>query len=141
MNSKNESTKENKKEEVIEKLEDKIKSKTENKEEKLKEKKKEDIKPIKKPNFWIFLNGENLRGFHITFVLMIIIPISTFFIIRNVLKKYNFSRNQQDVYGVIGMLVSVWTILVCYIIYYFREDCSAVFCKKKQQEKEKDKSD
>ena len=114
-----------------------------NKEEsdKIKEENKKEIKQIKKLSPWIFLQGENLQGFHTTFILMIIIPISTFFIIRNILSKFNFTRNQQDVYGVIGVLISVWLILVSYTIYYFRNDFYTVFCKKKDKEKAKDKSD
>ena len=130
-------------------MESKKKNKNENNKEKInkeesdkiKEENKKEIKQIKKLSPWIFLQGENLQGFHTTFILMIIIPISTFFIIRNILSKFNFSRNQQDVYGVIGVLISVWLILVSYTIYYFRNDFYTVFCKKKDKEKAKDKSD
>ena len=130
-------------------MESKKKNKNENNKEKInkeesdkiKEENKKEIKQIKKLSPWIFLQGENLQGFHTTFILMIIIPISTFFIIRNILSKFNFTRNQQDVYGVIGVLISVWLILVSYTIYYFRNDFYTVFCKKKDKEKSKDKSD
>ena len=130
-------------------MESKRKNKNENNKEKInkeesdkiKEENKKEIKQIKKLSPWIFLQGENLQGFHTTFILMIIIPISTFFIIRNILSKFNFTRNQQDVYGVIGVLISVWLILVSYTIYYFRNDFYTVFCKKKDKEKAKDKSD
>ena len=91
---------------------------------------------VKKTSPWVFLYGKDLQGFHTAFVLMIIFPISTFYIIRNVLDKYNFTRNQQDTYGVIGMLISVWIILVTYIVYYFRNDFYTVFCQKKEKEKE-----
>ena len=104
------------------------------KEEKGNNKEKEIIN-TKKPSAWIFLEGENLQGFHITFILMIIIPISTFFIIRNILAKFNFSRNQRDVFGVIGVLISIWLILISYAIYYFRNDFYTVFCKKKVKDK------
>ena len=130
-------------------MESKKKNKNENNKEKInkeesdkiKEENKKEIKQIKKLSPWIFLQGENLQGFHTTFILMIIIPMSTFFIIRNILSKFNFTRNQQDVYGVIGVLISVWLILVSYTIYYFRNDFYTVFCKKKDKEKAKDKSD
>ena len=130
-------------------MESKKKNKNENNKEKInkeesdkiKEENKKEIKQIKKLSPWIFLQGENLQGFHTTFILMIIIPISTFFIIRNILSKFNFTRNQQDVYGVIGVLISVWLILVSYTIYYFRNDFYTVFCKKKDKEKAKDKND
>ena len=104
------------------------------KEEKGNNKEKEIIN-TKKPSAWIFLEGENLQGFHVTFILMIIIPISTFFIIRNILAKFNFTRNQQDVFGVIGVLISIWLILISYAIYYFRNDFYRVFCKKKVKDK------
>jgi len=130
MESKNKNKNENNKEKINKEESDKIK-----------EENKKEIKQIKKLSPWIFLQGENLQGFHTTFILMIIIPISTFFIIRNILSKFNFTRNQQDVYGVIGVLISVWLILVSYTIYYFRNDFYTVFCKKKDKEKAKDKSD
>ena len=91
----------------------------------------------KKASPWVFLNGNDLQGFHTAFILMIILPISVFFIIRNILSKFNFSKNQQNVYGVVGVLISVWLILVSYIIYYFRNDFYTVFCKKKEKEKDK----
>ena len=109
--------------------------------------KKEEIKKenkeieMKRPSAWIFLYGENLRGFHIAFALMIIIPITMFFIIRNILAKFNFSKNQQDVFGVIGVLISVWAILISLAIYYFRDDFYTVFCKKKEDSKTKEKSE
>ena len=111
----------------------------ENKKEE-KDLKEKEIK-MKKPSPWIFFQGEKLQGFHTTFILMIIIPISTFFIIRTVLNKFNFTRNQQDVFGVIGVLVSVWLILISYAIYYFKDDFYTVFCKKKEEDKAKDKKE
>ena len=115
-----------------------------NKEEKEKEKinkdnnnNEESPKIMKKASPWVFLNGNDLQGFHTAFILMIVLPISVFFIIRNILSKFNFSKNQQNVYGVVGVLISVWIILVSYIIYYFRNDFYTVFCKKKEKEKDK----
>ena len=92
--------------------------------------------PSQKPSPMIFLTSDNLQGFHFTFIMMIILPITTFFIVRNVLKKFNFTENQQNVYGVVGVLISVWLILVSYIVYYFRNDFYTVFCKKKEKMKE-----
>ena len=127
----NQTNKENNIEEKTNKIE------TENKKE-IKDLKE---KEIKRPSPWIFLQGENLQGFHTTFILMIIIPISIFFIIRFVLNKFNFTKNQQDVFGVIGVLVSVWLILISYAIYYFKDDFYTVFCKKKEGDKTKDKKE
>ena len=139
MEEKNEIKKEiqTNKENNIEEKTNKIGPENKKEEKDLKEK---EIK-MKKPSPWIFLQGENLKGFHTTFILMIIIPISTFFIIRTVLNKFNFTRNQQDVFGVIGVLVSVWFILVSYAIYYFKDDFVTVFCKKKEEDKIKDKKE
>ena len=147
MESKKKNKNENNKEKDNKEESDKIKEENQkdniNKDikNKIKEENKKEIKQVKKLSPWIFLQGENLQGFHLTFILMIIIPISTFFIIRNILSKFNFSRNQQDVYGVIGVLISVWLILVSYTIYYFRNDFYTVFCKKKDKEKTKDKNE
>ena len=91
---------------------------------------------VKRTSPWMFLYGKDLQGFHTAFILMIIFPISVFYIIRNILDKYNFTRNQQDTYGLIGMLISVWIVLVTYIVYYFRNDFYTVFCQKKEKEKE-----
>ena len=93
---------------------------------------------VKRTSPWMFLYGKDLQGFHTAFILMIIFPISVFYIIRNILDKYNFTRNQQDTYGLIGMLIAVWIILVTYIVYYFRNDFYTVFCQKKEKEKEKE---
>ena len=48
-----------------------------------------------------------------------------------------FAAVHQNVYGVIGVIITVWLILVSYIIYYFRNDFYTVFCKKKEKEKDK----
>ena len=103
--------------------------------DKKEENKNEEKSLNKKPSAWIFLESNDLKGFHITFILMIIIPISTFFIIRNILDRFNFTKNQQNVYGFIGVIISVWMILVTYIIYYFRNDFKAFFCPKKEKDK------
>ena len=111
------------------------------KEEQKKEKEEKKEKKIKKPSAWIFFYGDNLQGFHVAFILMIIIPITIFFIIRNILAKYNFNKSQQDVFGVIGVLISVWFILISFAIYYFRDDFYTVFCKKKENDNKKEKSE
>ena len=141
--NKNENNKDKDNKEELDKIKEENQKDNINKDikNKIKEENKKKIKQVKKLSPWIFLQGENLQGFHLTFILMIIIPISTFFIIRNILSKFNFSRNQQDVYGVIGVLISVWLILVSYTIYYFRNDFYTVFCKKKDKEKTKDKNE
>ena len=130
MEQKNDENKENKE---IEKNKENIIKEEQKKENKEKE--------IKKPSAWIFFYGDNLQGFHIAFILMIIIPITIFFIIRNMLAKYNFNKSQQDVFGVIGVLISVWFILISFAIYYFRDDFYTVFCKKKENDKTKEKSE
>ena len=131
-NKEKEKDKNNEKEKETKNIEPEIK-KEENKE--INKDNENDKKIIKKPSPWVFLYGDDLLGFHLTFILMIIIPISVFFIIRNILNKFNFSRNQQDAYGVVGVLISVWMILISYIIYYFRGDFYAFFCQKDKKEK------
>ena len=144
-NKKGKNIEKNKKKEESNKIkeenEKEIKNKNKEELDKTKEENKKEVEKNKKPSAWIFIYGENLRGFHTAFILMIIIPIATFFIIRNILRNFNFTRNQQDVFGVIGVLISVWLILVSYTIYYFRNDFYTVFCKKKEKEKIKDKSE
>ena len=144
-NKKGKNIEKNKKKEESNKIkeenEKEIKNKNKEELDKTKEENKKEVEKNKKPSAWIFIYGENLRGFHTAFILMIIIPIATFFIIRNILSIFNFTRNQQDVFGVIGVLISVWLILVSYTIYYFRNDFYTVFCKKKEKEKIKDKSE
>ena len=144
-NKKGKNIEKNKKKEESNKIkeenEKEIKNKNKEELDKTKEENKKEVEKNKKPSAWIFVYGENLQGFHTAFILMIIIPIATFFIIRNILSKFNFTRNQQDVFGVIGVLISVWLILVSYTIYYFRNDFYTVFCKKKEKEKIKDKSE
>ena len=135
--SEKKSPKKNKKEEK-ENNEEKVKKEENNDIKKDNNKVKEETKKmVKKPSPWIFLQSDDLQGFHITFILMIIIPISVFFIIRHILHRFNFTRNQQDIYGVIGVLLSVWMILISYIIYYFRNDFRAFFCPSKSKEKDK----
>ena len=134
--SEKKSPKKNKKEEK-ENNEEKVKKEENNDIKKDNNKVEEAKKLVKKPSPWIFLQSDDLQGFHITFILMIIIPISVFFIIRNILHRFNFTRNQQDIYGVIGVLLSVWMILISYIIYYFRNDFKAFFCPSKSKEKDK----
>ena len=127
----------------VEKKEDENNKEKTSKEEynKLKQENGKEKKELKRPSPWIFLHGENLQGFQSTFILMIIIPISMFFIIRFILNKFNFTKNQQDVFGVIGVLISVWVILISYAIYYFKDDFYAVFCKKEEKDKIKDKKE
>ena len=132
---KNDDIKKEKENEIKEEINNKRKEET----NKIKEKNDKEIKQMKRHSAWIFLQGDNLQGFHLTFVLMIVIPISTFYIIRSILRKYNYSQNQQNVFGLIGVLISVWTILISYIVYYFRNDFYTVFCKKREKEQENEK--
>ena len=139
-NQKNEESEKQKKNKQDKKIkesnleQEKEKNKTNNNDNKINEVSKDEKKKISP---WIFLYGKDLQGFHTAFIMMILLPISVFFIIRNILSKFNFTQNQQNVYGVVGVLISVWLILVTYIIYYYRNDFYVVFCKKKEKEKDK----
>ena len=139
MEKKNEIKEEKEKKKEKEIKENNKENKNKQETNKIKEKNDKEIKQLKRPSAWIFLEGDNLFGFHLTFVLMIVIPISTFFIVRNILRRFNFSENQQNVFGVISVLISVWVILISYIVYYFRNDFYTVFCKKRENEKEEEK--
>ena len=90
LNNKNENNKEKNNKEELDKLreENKKELKPKDNSNKNKEENKNEKQQIKRPSAWIFIQGENLQGFHATFILMIIIPISTFFIIRNILNKF-----------------------------------------------------
>jgi hypothetical protein len=42
----------------------------------------------------------------------------------------HYSVKKADLYSVIAVLVYMWIIIICYIVYYFSEDFYKVFCKK-----------
>lgn len=80
---------------------------------------------------------DKLIGFQITFVLMIAIPLSLFFSSRKILSIYGYTQNQQDTFAVIISAVSIWTIMISYVIYYGGQDIKTVFFKKEEDIKQK----
>ena len=76
-----------------------------------------------------------LYGFYISFILMIILPLSSFFITRSYFRSKNYLPEQQDTYAAISVLCTIWLILITISIYYFREDCKIVFCSKQSKQK------
>ena len=54
------------------------------------------------------------------------------------MKKYlDYDDNKCNTFGAIAAVATVYSIIWIYIITYYLEDFSAVFCKKKVQEKKK----
>ena len=76
-----------------------------------------------------------LYGFYISFILMIILPLSSFFITRSYFRSKKFLPEQQDTYAAVSVLCTIWLILITISIYYFREDCKIVFCSKQSKHK------
>ena len=76
-----------------------------------------------------------LYGFYISFILMIILPLSSFFITRSYFRSKNYLPEQQDTYAAISVICTIWLILITISVYYFREDCKIVFCSKQNKHK------
>ena len=53
-----------------------------------------------------------LYGFYISFVLMIVLPLSSFFITRSYLRSKNYLPEQQDTYAAISVICTIWIILI-----------------------------
>jgi hypothetical protein len=77
----------------------------------------------------------DLYGFYISFILMIILPLSSFFITRSYFRNKNYLPEQQDTYAAISVICTVWLILITISVYYFHEDCKSVFCSKQTKRK------
>ena len=54
----------------------------------------------------------DLYGFYISFILMIILPLSSFFITRSYFRNKNYLPEQQDTYAAISVICTVWLILI-----------------------------
>ena len=86
----------------------------------------------------IILGNPELDGIRIIFILMIIIPFSTFFISRHFFYKYKYDIDKINLYSLIICVLTIWTILISTSIYYFKNDFQKVFCPKKNKEKIKE---
>jgi hypothetical protein len=64
---------------------------------------------------------------------MIVLPLTSFFGTRWILRtKFQIPANKVDIYSAIAAIVSIYSLIIVYIVYYYREDFKTVFCKKRQ---------
>jgi hypothetical protein len=117
----------------------KIKENKENTKEKDLEKTEENDDYYNQSLKWsIILGNPELDGIRLIFVLMIIIPFSTFYISRQLFYKYKYDIDKINLYSLIICIITIWIILISTSIYYFKEDFQKVFCPKKNKEKIKE---
>lgn len=79
-----------------------------------------------------------LYGFYFGFVVMIVLPIISFFITKSVSKSMGYNKTKQEMYGMISSVIVIWIIMITYAIYYCKEDFVQVFCKKKGEKEKKE---
>lgn len=117
----------------------KIKENKENTKEKDLEKTEENDDYYNQSLKWsIILGNPELDGIRLIFVLMIIIPFSTFYISRQLFYKYKYDIDKINLYSLIICIITIWIILISTSIYYFKDDFQKVFCPKKNEEKIKE---
>ena len=69
-----------------------------------------------------------LYGFYFGFVVMIVLPILSFFITKSVSKSMGYNKTKQEMYGMISSVIVIWIIMITYAVYYCKEDFVQVFC-------------
>ena len=117
----------------------KIKENKENTKEKDLEKTEENDDYYNQSLKWsIILGNPELDGIRLIFVLMIILPFSTFYISRQLFYKYKYDIDKINLYSLIICIITIWIILISTSIYYFKDDFQKVFCPKKSEEKIKE---
>ena len=117
----------------------KIKENKENTKEKDLEKTEENDDYYNQSLKWsIILGNPELDGIRLIFVLMLIIPFSTFYISRQLFYKYKYDIDKINLYSLIICIITIWIILISTSIYYFKDDFQKVFCPKKNEEKIKE---
>ena len=116
----------------------KIKENKENTKEKDLEKTEENDYYNQSLKWSIILGNPELDGIRLIFVLMIIIPFSTFYISRQLFYKYKYDIDKINLYSLIICIITIWIILISTSIYYFKDDFQKVFCPKKKEEKIKE---
>ena len=116
----------------------KIKENKENTKEKDLEKTEENDYYNQSLKWSIILGNPELDGIRLIFVLMIIIPFSTFYISRQLFYKYKYDIDKINLYSLIICIITIWIILISTSIYYFKDDFQKVFCPKKNKEKIKE---
>jgi regulatory protein YycH of two-component signal transduction system YycFG len=47
--------------------------------------------------------------------------------------KYKFDDNKANIFSVIIAVVTIWLIIVSYVVYYFKDDFAQVFCNKNKK--------
>ena len=120
--------------------ETKIKKEEKEKTDKINKENAGDQKERRHVSSWDFIYGKDLQGFHFAFIAMFLFPIISFYVIRYIFFRLHFSKNECDVFAVVGSIVSVWIILISYIVYYFRNDFYQFFHPNQQKDK-KDKKE
>jgi hypothetical protein len=116
----------------------KIKENKENTKEKDLEKTEENDYYNQSLKWSIILGNPELDGIRLIFVLMIILPFSTFYISRQLFYKYKYDIDKINLYSLIICIITIWIILISTSIYYFKDDFQKVFCPKKNKEKIKE---
>jgi hypothetical protein len=118
---------------------EKEKNKKENEKKENEKKENEKLNEIdKKSLLWsIILGDPNLDDLRIIFILMIILPFSSFFISRHFFYKYNFNIDKINLYSFLICIITIWLILISMSIYFFKSDFQKVFCPKKNEQKKK----
>ena len=116
----------------------KIKENKENTKEKDLEKTEENDYYNQSLKWSIILGNPELDGIRLIFVLMIILPFSTFYISRQLFYKYKYDIDKINLYSLIICIITIWIILISTSIYYFKDDFQKVFCPKKNEEKIKE---
>lgn len=88
----------------------------------------------------VFLSGD-LIGIQVGFILMIVLPITTFYITRFVLDKLKFSKAQQDMISAVYAVSMIWAILIFYAVYYYYEDMKFMWKKQSNAPTKTDKKE
>lgn len=111
-----------------------------NKEKELKNtEKKEENEYFNQSLKWsIILGNPELDGIRLIFILMIILPFSTFFISRHLFYKFKYEIDKINLYSFLICVLTIWIILISTSVYYFKNDFQKVFCPKKNKEKTKE---
>lgn len=92
--------------------------------------------------------GIDYKAFVFTFISMIVFPITFFFVSRgkiycyNLISDYfqnklNWNIDKSNTYSAIIAILTIYFIIVSYVVYYFSEDFRQVFCKKRSEKLEK----
>ena len=53
-----------------------------------------------------------LYGFYFGFVVMIVLPILSFFITKSVSKSMGYNKTKQEMYGMISSVIVIWIIMI-----------------------------